>query len=138
MKNIKTVESNITTSNAMTSIIKGSIISIIITLIMLLIFSVILTYTKVGEETISPVIIVISGISIIIGSSMTTIKIKRKGIVNGAIIGIIYMMAIYIISSITTLNFSLNMYSIIMILTGIISRNDRRNSRRKHKVKKSE
>ena len=44
------------------NILKGSFVAIIITLVGLLIFATILTYSDVGEETIKPVIIVITAI----------------------------------------------------------------------------
>ena len=46
-------------------ILKGIIISCIITLVLLFIFSLILTYTSLGENTIGPVIIGITGVSIL-------------------------------------------------------------------------
>ena len=52
---------------------------------------------------------------------MGTIKIKKNGIVYGGIIGIIYIIGLYIISSIVTTGFSLNMYSIIMIILSILA-----------------
>ena len=51
------------------NIFKGIGISIIFTIICLLIFSLILAYTNIREETIRPVIIIVTGISILIGSS---------------------------------------------------------------------
>ena len=56
----------------------GCIISIILTLILLLIFSIILTYTSISENTQKPVIIVISTISILIGASISSFKLKKK------------------------------------------------------------
>lgn len=92
-----------------------------LTLILLFLFSIILTYTNISENTIAPVIIIITIISILIGSSMSTIKIKKNGIVNGGLIGFIYILTIYIISSIVKTGFALNMYSIIMIILSILA-----------------
>ena len=47
------------------NIFKGVAISLISTMILLFVFSVILTYTNVSENTITPVIIVITAISIL-------------------------------------------------------------------------
>ena len=52
-------------SNAV-KILKGIIISCVITLILLFIFSILLTYTNLGENTIGPVIIGITGVSILV------------------------------------------------------------------------
>ena len=102
-------------------IIKGSIIALILTLIMLIIFAMLLAYTPLQENTINPVTIVISAISVLIGSSLSTIKIKKNGLVNGAFVGLIYILIIYLLSSLISLNFSLNLYSAIMIFSSIIT-----------------
>ena len=66
------------------------------------------------------VIIVVTALCILIGSQITTSKIKRNGIVNGALVGAIYILALYLISSIISKDFSLNIYSIIMMATSIL------------------
>lgn len=102
------------------NIFKGVGISIIVTLIALLIFSVILTYTNVSESTIAPVVIVVTAISILCGSSISTKNIKKNGMINGGLIGLVYLLILYIISSILNWKFSLNMQSLIMILVGTV------------------
>ena len=100
---------------------KGSIVAIILTMILLFLFSIILTYTTIQETCITPVIIIITAVSILVGSSLSTLKIKKNGLINGAIVGIIYILSIYLISSITGADFSLNMNSVIMIISSIIA-----------------
>lgn len=102
-------------------ILKGSIIALILTIIMLTIYAAILSYTNVSEDSMTLVILVIAGLSIIIGSSITNIKLKRKGIINGALIGLIYILIIYILSSVITGVFNLNSNSIIMIIVSIVT-----------------
>ena len=102
------------------NILKGVGISLITTVIMLIIFSIILTYTNIQESAINPVIMIITAISILIGSSLGNIKIKKNGLINGGLIGGIYIIIIYLISSILNWKFSLNMQSIIMIITAIV------------------
>ena len=102
------------------TILKGTMISIILTLILLFIFATILTYTTVGENTIPAVIIVITAISLLIGSSIVGRKARKNGLLNGAIIGIIYLLLIYCISSILGGDFSVNLQSIIMIIVGMV------------------
>lgn len=102
------------------NILKGAFISLILTFICLFIFSCLLTYTTLSESYIYPVIIVITGFSILIGSIVGNKKSIKNGLLNGSIIGMLYIFSIYIISSISSGNdFSLNMYSIIMMLAGI-------------------
>lgn len=107
-------------SNSLVKILKGSAISIITTLILLIIFSLVLTYTNINESTMPTVIIIITAVSILIGSQIATGNIKKNGILNGVIVGLIYVLFLYILSSIVTKNFSLNNYSIIMILVSLL------------------
>lgn len=102
------------------NIIKGVIISIIFTLIFLCIFSIILTYTNISEKIINPVIIVVTAISIFIGSSIGNFRMKKNGLLNGALIGGIYLLTIYLLSGIINQNFSLTMQSLLIIIAGMI------------------
>ena len=102
-------------------IIKGSVTAIIITLILLFIFAILLTYTKLQETIISPVIIVVTAISILIGSSISTLKIKKNGLLNGALVGIIYIITIYLISSLTGSGFECNINTIIMMVSSVVA-----------------
>lgn len=102
------------------NILKGVIISIIFTLIFLFIFSIILTYTNISETFTTPVIIVVTAISIFIGSSIGNLKMNKNGLLNGALIGGIYLLSIYILSGIINQNFSLTVQSLIIIVSGIV------------------
>lgn len=102
------------------NIIKGVIISIIFTLIFLFIFSIILTYTELSESFITPVIIVVTAISIFIGSSIGNLKMRKNGLLNGALIGGIYLLSIYLLSGIINHKFVLNIQSMIIIVAGIV------------------
>ena len=95
-------------------------ISILITVICLSVFSILLTYTNISENTITPTIIILTGISVLIGSSIGNVKIKKHGIINGAIIGGGYVFILYLISSLINVQFTLNFKSIIMIIVGIV------------------
>ena len=107
--------------NNIKKVIKGSAFSIIITLIELLIYSIILSYTSVSESTIPTIVIIITAISILIGSTISTSNIKKNGIINGMFVGLIYIAIIYLLSSIVTGNFLLNITSIIMIITSVLT-----------------
>ena len=107
-------------NNTITTIAKGIGISLMITVIALTIFSIILTYTNIEENVINPVIMIITAISILIGSSIGSTKIKKNGLINGGIIGGSYILILYVVSSILNWKFSLNIQSIIMIITAVI------------------
>ena len=107
-------------NNSIINILKGVGISLITTVILLIIFSIILTYTNIQESAINPVIMIITAISILIGSSLGNTKIRKNGLINGGIIGGTYIIIIYLISSILNWKFALNVQSIIMIAISII------------------
>lgn len=102
------------------NILKGLGIAFIITFIFLLILSIVLTYTNVSENIINPTIIIITALSILIGSTISNIKIKKNGLINGAIIGGVYIILLYLFSSIFRMEFSLTLQSVIMMITGAI------------------
>ncbi len=99
---------------------KGVVIALLTTFILLLIFATVLTYTQVSENIINPVIIIVTAISILIGSSIGNIKIRKNGLLNGAIIGGLYIAIIYFTSSILNWHFGLKWQSIVMIIVGMI------------------
>lgn len=108
-------------SKNITRVVRGSVIAIFISLILLLIFAMLLTYTNIGENTINPVIIVITGISILIGSGISTLKIRKNGLLNGGLVGFIYILTIYLLSGLTGSGFGVNANSVIMIAVSIIA-----------------
>ena len=118
---VKISENLSESGNNIKKIVKGSIISIVITLIALVIFAGFLTYTSISESTIPTVTIIIAVISILIGSSLSMTTIRKNGIVNGAIIGLIYIAVIYLLSSIIEKDFSLNKYSMAMIISSALA-----------------
>ena len=107
--------------NNITKIIKGSVLAIIITLIILLILAMLLSYTSMSENVITPIIIIITAVSIMIGSIFSSIKIRKQGIINGTIVRSIYIVTIYTLSSILYQNFSMSTNTIIMIIAGILA-----------------
>ena len=108
-------------NNIFIKILKGVGISFAFTLISLTIFSALLTYTSLSESLIQPVVISVTGISILVGSFFATRKVGKNGIIKGIGVGLIYIFLIYVISSVVNGgSFALTMGSVIMILIGIL------------------
>jgi putative membrane protein (TIGR04086 family) len=119
IKKISKETSNAESSNV-TRILRGSILSIVLTIAGLLIYSIILVNTEISENTINYVVIGIASISILIGSILSVSKIAKKGIFNGAIVGI-YVIVIYLLSSTINSNFNINLSAIILMAASIIA-----------------
>lgn len=109
------------TNNSAIRILKGLIISFAVTLVSIFTFSIILTYSNISEKIIPIVIIILTFISILIGTIIGVRKISKNGMLNGAIIGGVYVILLYFISSLLNTGFALNTYTILMIIAGIIS-----------------
>ncbi len=107
--------------NNIKRILIGTGISITITIFFLIIFSCLVTYTNIAESTIPTVTLIIVAISILIGSTISMSRLRKSGIINGATLGITYILVIYLLSSIIEKDFSLNTHSIIMIFLSVFS-----------------
>lgn len=97
---------------------KGILISFILTLISILIFTIYVMKNNINNDQISTIIIIINAISILIGTTIATRKLNKGGILNGIIISGLYIGIIYLLSSIIY-GFMINTKSLIMILTSM-------------------
>ena len=103
------------------NLISGTIISILLTIIFLIIYATLLSYTNISENTITPVIFIITGICILIGSSISSINLKNQGMINGGWVGLIYVIFLYVVSSIFIAGFQLTLNTIWMIIICIVT-----------------
>ena len=108
-------------SSNVKNIMKGIVLSFLITVVMLFLVSILLCYTNMKENLIEPCIIFTSSFSILIGSFSIMKNVKQRGLVFGMALGTIYMLMIYLISSFISMDFSLGFGTIIMMILGIIS-----------------
>ena len=117
----KNINEQSETKKNVSRIIKGSILSIIISLILLLIFAILLCYTNLSENSIKPTILVITGVGILIGSMISAKKIRKNGLINGGMVGAVYIIILYMVSSLTITNFSITINSLTMLIVAIIT-----------------
>ena len=107
--------------NNIVKILKGSGIAVIISIVLLIGVALLLAYTSIPESIISYAIIIICIISILVGSMLSSIKIKKQGIINGGAVGIIYIEVLYLLSSLIEKDFGLNGYSLAMIAAACLA-----------------
>ena len=100
--------------------IKAIAISMICSLILIFVLSFLVSNTNLKEDIINPAVIFISAVSVLIGGFMVSKKIKKKGILWGALVGILYMLIMYIVSSLMNMNFSIDLNAIAMIVFGVL------------------
>lgn len=104
--------------------LKGLALAYIVTFIMMLIFSLLLTYTSLKESIIPVLNTVIMIGSIVLGSIYLTFKIGEKGWLNGMIIGVLYFLILLLLNKLIITDSSITFYSftklLISIVTGVI------------------
>lgn len=100
--------------------LKNLLLSILISLILIIILSVVMSNTSINDNLLNPIVIGIVTFSLLIGAFNMSRSKKEKGIVFGSLLGIAYVLALYIISSFLLMNFSLSISSIFFILLGIL------------------
>lgn len=99
-------------------------IGYLIGFLLLFISSVILAYTNVNDNYLDIFVFISLGVSVLCGSTFLSKKIKEKGIITGAVFGIIYIILIYLFTVIMHrglfITNTLFMYIGLSTLTGMI------------------
>lgn len=103
---------NLKRKNLVFDILKGALISVSITLILILLFAVIIRFFNVPDGWIFPVNQVIKVISIIIGLISILKNNSEKGFVKGLFLGAFYFVLSFFIFSILQGNFSISIKNI--------------------------
>ena len=106
--------------NQFSLLAKGICVSMIMTLIMILVLSIILSFSSLKENVIMPTVIFIASFSILWGGFLVAKRIGQKGIAYGSVLGLLYMFILYLISSFMNFDFSLSVNSVVMITFGIV------------------
>ena len=101
-------------------ILRNIFISYVISILLLMVYAFLLAYTNVPESTIPISTFVISLISVFLCSSLSMISIRENGLVNGAIIGFVYVLIIYLLSSIFSVGFTINGNVLLICFLNVI------------------
>lgn len=109
-------EKSINNVEIVKQLIKNLILEMIITTFGMFILAVVLSKTNLNENIMGNAIIAISSFAIGFGGFRCSRILEIKGILCGAIQGIIYMAILYLISSVLNGKFYLGIEGIIMII----------------------
>jgi putative membrane protein (TIGR04086 family) len=102
-------------------ILKGILVSYIITVPAFMLFALILANMDFPERLISPVVVITTIISVLTAGSTATRGLKSKGWLSGCIVGFVYMLILYLLSSIIYDNFSVDHYVVTMTIIGVLT-----------------
>ncbi len=103
------------------SLMKGLLVSYIITIPVFMLLALILTNTDFPQRLITPAVVVTTVISVLTAGFVSTRGVRNKGWLNGGIVGLIYMTILYLISSLIYNDFTIDKYVITMTVIGITS-----------------
>jgi putative membrane protein (TIGR04086 family) len=101
-------------------VIKGLMIAFLITLPCFLAFALFLTYTDFPEKYTYIAVLVTTIISVMVAASYSTKHVKSKGWMNGGFVGMLYMVILYLVSSLVFVKFAIDIQVVFMLLIGIL------------------
>ncbi|MGE5612847.1 MAG: TIGR04086 family membrane protein [Bacillota bacterium] len=105
----------------LTALLKGLLMSYIITIPAFMLFALILANVNFPQRLINPVVVVITVTSVLTAGIVATRGISDKGWLNGGIVGFIYMLILYVASSLAYKSFKIDKYVITMTIIGILA-----------------
>ena len=121
----------------MLSVLKGSLISLCVSLVGILIFAFFLRFTSLSDKFILPINEVIKGISVFLGTFLGFKHEKKMGLLGGLLIGLFYTILAFLAFSLLNQSFvfdktfatDLAFNSIIGAICGIICVNIKKSSK---------
>ena len=101
-------------------LLKGTLIAICISLILVLVFAFLLKFTNIPDTVIMPVNQVIKGVSIFLGVFIGMKKSKELGLVCGFLIGLCYTLLAFLVFSILSANFVIDLTLLTDLIFGAV------------------
>lgn len=102
------------------AVVKGSLVSLCVSLVGILIFAFILKFTNIPESTIAPVNQVVKGLSVFIGVFVALKKSREMGLVSGLLIGFVYTILAFVCFSILSGSFAFDRTFVTDIVFGAV------------------
>ncbi len=119
-ENVKTVDSGGFSSAAM-GFLKGALIAALLTLIVFLAAAFILSYTPLPEGAIPYIAYIVQIIGAAISGFIPANRAGTRGILTGAVSGILYILLIWLIASLSSGSFLFDKHILTMLLMSLFS-----------------
>jgi len=103
------------------SMLKCGGFSVLISVVLLLITSLVGTFVPLSEKMIFIVVNIISVLSVFLSGIIASAIYKSKGLLFGAVAGIIYSIFVYILGALVYMNFGISLNTLIGLVISIIS-----------------
>ncbi len=98
------------------SIIKGTMIAYLITIVSLLIYNAVLSFSDLSGDSIAMSTAIITTISAAVGGLYASMKIGEKGLIYGLFIGFLYISCLALVSYLAKDNFILTINTLYKVL----------------------
>ncbi len=115
------VNPNENESLKISSLLKGLLASVIVTALAFILLALIMANTDFPQRLITPAVILTTIVSVLTAGSVSTRGIHNKGWLNGSVVGLIYMIILYLVSSLVYNDFTIDKYVITMTAIGILA-----------------
>ena len=118
-ENVKTVSGG-GISSTVSAFFKGVMLASILTFVIFALFSVVLSYTPLPESAIPYIVFVTQGICSLIAGFIPAKKAGVKGLITGSLSALLYMLILWLISSLLSDGFYVNSHVLTMFLVSLI------------------
>lgn len=92
-----------------------------LTVIMLALLALVVTYMPLSEGVVPTIVLLISILSIILSGMMVARSVSRKGWLCGSVTGVVYIITLYLIGAMVFQNFSFGITFLTMLVIGALS-----------------
>lgn len=106
-------------SNEYTYVIKGVIRGFLLTLMLILIYAIVMSYKEIPENISSILFLAFSMVSIMFGAIYSTKKIQKKGWLVGILVAFFYMILLYLVSIIAGQSAALTLKSLFKLIAAL-------------------
>ena len=101
--------------------VKALLVAFGLTLLIFLVCSLLLTYTGLKEESIPFTVIITIVLSTAVAGALYARCTGKRGYVNGALVGAVYALVLYVVSLLTAGSFRFSSYIFVLLSIGILS-----------------
>lgn len=101
--------------------LKALLLAFGLTLLIFFVSSLLLTFTGLAEESIPFIVIITAVLSTALAGAFYARATRQRGYLNGALIGLVYVLVLYVISLLAAGNFLFTPYIFILLAIGVLS-----------------
>ena len=105
----------------MPGFLKSILLALGLTLLIFFVCSLLLTYTGLKEESIPFTVIITVVLSTAVAGALYARLTNQKGYLNGAFVGFMYVLVLYVVSLLTAGRFQFSPYILILLAIGVFS-----------------